>query len=104
MEFAAIVAAVLLAIVAAVQVALVFGAPWGEHVYGGRAETDNGRLSSRYERERTGYSSKLECLLFSCLSLSGPCQLPALAREASERTPGAATLAVSWIGTLLVAI
>ena len=48
MEFAAILAAVLLAIVAAVQLALVFGAPWGDHVYGGRADTDNGLLSPRY--------------------------------------------------------
>lgn len=48
MEFAAVVAAVLLVAVAVFQLALVFGAPWGDHVYGGRAETDNGRLSSRY--------------------------------------------------------
>ncbi|MCB0910870.1 MAG: hypothetical protein KDB60_04550 [Propionibacteriaceae bacterium] len=48
MEVAAILAAVLLAAVAAVQLALVFGAPWGDHVYGGRAETDNGRLAPRY--------------------------------------------------------
>jgi hypothetical protein len=48
MEAAAVLAAVLLATVAAVQLALVFGAPWGDHVYGGRAETDNGRLSPRY--------------------------------------------------------
>jgi uncharacterized membrane protein SirB2 len=48
MEVAAIFAAVLLATVAAVQLALVFGVPWGDHVYGGRAKTDNGRLSPRY--------------------------------------------------------
>jgi hypothetical protein len=48
MELAAILSAVLLVAVAAVQLALVFGAPWGDHVYGGRAETDNGRLSPRY--------------------------------------------------------
>lgn len=48
MDVAAIVAAVLLAIVAAFQIALVFGAPWGDHAYGGRAETDNGRLTARY--------------------------------------------------------
>ena len=48
MEAAAILAALLLAVVAAFQLALVFGAPWGDHVYGGRAETDNGRLSPRY--------------------------------------------------------
>jgi hypothetical protein len=48
METAAVVAAFLLTIVAAVQLALVFGAPWGDHVYGGRAETDNGRLSPRF--------------------------------------------------------
>jgi len=48
MEAAGILAAALLSIVAAVQLALVFGAPWGDHVYGGRAETDNGRLSPRY--------------------------------------------------------
>ncbi len=48
METAALIAAVLLVIVAAVQLALVFGAPWGDHVYGGRAETDNGRLSPRF--------------------------------------------------------
>lgn len=48
MEFAAILAAALLAAVAGVQLALVFGAPWGDHVYGGRAETAGGRLTSRY--------------------------------------------------------
>jgi len=48
MEFAAILVAVLLATVAAIQLALGFGAPWGDHVYGGRAETDDGRLSPRY--------------------------------------------------------
>lgn len=48
MKVAAVVVAVLLAVVAAVQLALVFGAPWGDHAYGGRAETDNGRLSPRY--------------------------------------------------------
>jgi hypothetical protein len=48
MESAAILAAVLLSTVAVVQLALVFGVPWGDHVYGGRAETNNGRLSPRY--------------------------------------------------------
>ena len=48
MEAAAILAAVLLATVAVIQLALVFGAPWGDHAYGGRAETDNGRLTPRY--------------------------------------------------------
>ena len=48
MEAAAFTAAVLLASVAAIQLALVFGAPWGDHVYGGRAETDHGRLTPRY--------------------------------------------------------
>lgn len=48
MEIAAVLVAVLLATVAAVQLALVFGAPWGDHVYGGRAETHEGRLSPRY--------------------------------------------------------
>ena len=48
MEAAAILGAVLLVAVAVVQLALVFGAPWGDHVYGGRAETNNGRLTPRY--------------------------------------------------------
>lgn len=48
MEIAAILVAVCLATIAAVQIALVFGAPWGDHVYGGRAETVDGRLTSRY--------------------------------------------------------
>jgi hypothetical protein len=48
MEIAAVIAAVLLAAVAAFQLALVLGAPWGDHVYGGRAETVDGRLSPRY--------------------------------------------------------
>lgn len=49
MEVAAIVVAVFLGIVATIQLALVFGAPWGHHVYGGRAETDDdGRLLPRY--------------------------------------------------------
>ena len=48
MDAAAVVAAVLLALVAAIQLGLAFGAPWGDHVYGGRAETDNGRLSPRF--------------------------------------------------------
>jgi hypothetical protein len=48
MTAAAVLAALLLVIIAAVQLALVFGAPWGDHVYGGRAETDSGRLSPRF--------------------------------------------------------
>lgn len=48
MEAAAIVVGILLLVVAAFQVALAFGAPWGDHAYGGRAETANGRLSTRY--------------------------------------------------------
>lgn len=47
-QLAAIAGAALLVTVAAFQLALVFGAPWGDHVFGGRAETDNGRLSPRY--------------------------------------------------------
>ena len=54
MEVAAVAAAALLAVVAAIQAALVLGAPWGDHVYGGRAETDNGRLTSRYRAMSAG--------------------------------------------------
>ena len=48
MEAAAVLAAVLLATVAVFQLALVFGAPWGDHVFGGKAETVDGRLSPQY--------------------------------------------------------
>jgi hypothetical protein len=47
-ETAAVVAAVLLQIVAAFQVGLAYGAPWGNHAYGGRAPTDDGVLPPRY--------------------------------------------------------
>ncbi|MCP3998272.1 MAG: hypothetical protein GY722_24900 [bacterium] len=48
MQAAGAVVAVLLGAVAVLQAALALGAPWGEHAYGGRAPTTNGRLSSRY--------------------------------------------------------
>jgi hypothetical protein len=48
MEGAAIVAAILLQAVAAVQVGLAYGAPWGNHAYGGRAKTVNGVLPVAY--------------------------------------------------------
>ena len=48
MEAAAVGAAVILQVVAAVQVGLAYGAPWGDHVYGGRAETADGVLAPRY--------------------------------------------------------
>jgi hypothetical protein len=48
METAAVLAAVLLQIVAAFQVGLAYGAPWGEHAYGGRAATVDGVLPPRY--------------------------------------------------------
>ena len=48
MEAAAILVAVLLLGVAWFQVALVAGAPWGDHAFGGRAETHEGRLTERY--------------------------------------------------------
>lgn len=48
MEAAALLAAILLQLVAAVQVGLAYGAPWGDHVYGGRAETTEGVLAPRY--------------------------------------------------------
>lgn len=47
-EAAAVIAAVLLLLVAAFQVGLVFGMPWGDHFYGGRADTVGGVLSPRY--------------------------------------------------------
>lgn len=68
MEAAAILAAVLLATVAAVQLALVFGAPWGDHVYGGRAETEDGRLSARY-RAMSAIAVPI-LLLFAAIILS----------------------------------
>ncbi len=49
MEGAAVlVGGILLQFVAGFQVALAFGAPWGEHAYGGRATTTDGRLSPGY--------------------------------------------------------
>jgi hypothetical protein len=49
MEAAAVlVGGILLQVVAAFQLALAFGAPWGEHAYGGRAKTVDGKLSVAY--------------------------------------------------------
>ena len=48
METAAIVAATVLVAVAMYQLALALGAPWGDHAYGGRVETIEGRLPTRY--------------------------------------------------------
>jgi hypothetical protein len=53
-EAAAIVVGILLLVVAAFQVALASGAPWGDHAYGGRAEIVNGRLSTRYRMMSAG--------------------------------------------------
>ena len=47
-ETAAILAAAVLLAVALFQLALVLGAPWGAHAYGGRAETIDGRLPQQY--------------------------------------------------------
>jgi len=48
MKPAAVLVAILLLGVAWFQVALVAGAPWGDHAYGGRADTHEGRLTDRY--------------------------------------------------------
>lgn len=48
MEVAAILGALLLIAVAWFQIALVAGAPWGRHAYGGRADVHDGRLTDRY--------------------------------------------------------
>lgn len=48
MELAAVIAAAVLVAVAGFQLALAGGAPWGDHAFGGRAETSDGRLPSRY--------------------------------------------------------
>lgn len=47
MEATAVLAAVLLQMVAAFQVGLAYGAPWGHHAYGGRAKTVDGVLPHR---------------------------------------------------------
>ena len=48
MEITAIVAASLLGVVAAFQIALALGAPWGGSAYGGRAPVTGGTLPVRY--------------------------------------------------------
>jgi hypothetical protein len=48
MEVAAVVGAALLAGVAVFQIGLAAGAPWGDMAYGGRAETNNGILTTRF--------------------------------------------------------
>ena len=47
-EIAAVGAAILLAGVAAFQIALALGAPWGDMSYGGQAETVDGVLPGNY--------------------------------------------------------
>lgn len=44
----ALIAALLFAVVAAFQVALALGVPWGNAAYGGRAADEDGRLPSPY--------------------------------------------------------
>lgn len=48
MTFASGVVAVTLGVAAAFQLALALGAPWGDHAYGGRVDTDGGQLPGRY--------------------------------------------------------
>lgn len=48
MEFASVVVSVILQVIAVFQVGLVMGAPWGEHAYGGRADTTDGVLPAGY--------------------------------------------------------
>ncbi len=48
MRRAAVLTQIVLQAVAVFQVALAFGAPWGEHAYGGRAKTRNGQLTPPY--------------------------------------------------------
>lgn len=64
MEAAAVLVAALLAGVAVFQIALVAGAPWGDHAYGGRAETDSGRLRPTH---RMMSAAAVPLLLFSAV-------------------------------------
>ncbi|MEJ2578414.1 MAG: hypothetical protein P8Z68_04885, partial [Kineosporiaceae bacterium] len=50
----AVLAAALLTAVAAFQLALAAGAPWGEMSYGGRAVTSGGVLSASYRLASAG--------------------------------------------------
>jgi hypothetical protein len=55
-ETVAVVTAALFAVLALFQAALAIGAPWGEHVYGGRMAQDDGALPGRW-RAASGIAS-----------------------------------------------
>jgi len=63
MDIAAVVVAVLLGGVALFQLALVIGAPWGEHAYGGRADVVEGRLVGKF---RVMSGAAVPILVFAC--------------------------------------
>ena len=70
-ETAAIIVAVLLGAIAVAQVALVAGAPWGAHFYGGRVETRDGVLPAGYRLMSAGAVIILGLMVWIVLAYSG---------------------------------
>jgi hypothetical protein len=67
-ESVAVVAAALFAGIALFQIAVALGAPWGAHVYGGRAVTDDGTLPGKW-RVASG-AAAVVLLLFGWVMLA----------------------------------
>ena len=113
MEAAAILVAVLLLGVAWFQVALVAGAPWGDHAFGGRAETHEGRLTERY-RIMSAVAVPLLLaaiwivlawavwVVFAYLTVNTVANLASTSKI--ERFAMGSVTAIAAIGTLLVAL
>ena len=67
-ESVALIAAALFAGLALFQIALALGAPWGAHVYGGRAASDDGTLPGKWRTASAAGSVVL--LLFGWVMLA----------------------------------
>jgi hypothetical protein len=77
-QAAAVVAAVLIVAVAAFQVALALGAPYGDAVFGGKAPTDAGVLTAPFRALAIVQAVVLALLAWILLARSGAVGIPLL--------------------------
>lgn len=88
---AGMVGAALLLAVAAFQVALALGAPWGAHAYGGRAATPDGALPTGYRVASLAAAPLLSLAAWVLLARAGVVDR----RQVSDLALGRATWAVT---------
>ena len=99
---AAIVGALPLAVVAAFQVALWLGAPYGDAVLGGRAQTTDGTLTAPLRWAALGQAGVLLAMAWALLGRGGLARVPGLGDRGLRRAAWAiaAFMAVNTAGNL----